>query len=55
MEERQPIQYQILKQAKMPHIEKIAIDVVCIQKEIYGLEYPNLKELRIKILEAPKF
>lgn len=45
----EPIEYQILKPAKMPWIQKLTIDVVSIQKDIYSLEYPELKELKIKI------
>jgi hypothetical protein len=39
----------------MPHIEVLGIDVVSINSDIYSLEYPHLKTLQIKILEAPKF
>lgn len=53
--EHVPIEYQILRPVKMPQIQRLTIDVVSIQKEIYSLEYPYLKELRVKILEAPKF
>ena len=39
----------------MPHIEKLAIDVVQIDKNIYALEFPNLKVLELRIYEAQKF
>ncbi len=39
----------------MPHIEKLTINVDQLSKEIYLLEFPYLKEMTVKILEAPKF
>lgn len=59
-EEKEPepapkIEYQILKPVRMPQIEVLGIDVVSISSDIYRLEYPYLKTLQIKILEAPKF
>lgn len=39
----------------MPQIEKITVDVDQLSKDIYMLEFPRLKEMRVKILEAPKF
>jgi len=59
-EEKEPepapkIEYQILRPVRMPQIEVLGIDVVSISSEIYHLEYPYLKTLQIKILEAPKF
>jgi hypothetical protein len=39
----------------MPQIEKLTIDVESLSKDIYMLEFPHLKELRVKILEENNF
>jgi hypothetical protein len=39
----------------MPQIEKLTIEVESLSKDIYMLEYPRLKEMRVKIHQAPKF
>ena len=56
IKESSPIKDQVVSSVKMPQIEKLSINVKLLSREIFMLEFPYIKELKVKIDEAsPNF